>query len=202
MLCPIKSSKCLAFLNPGGRRGDLISEILGPSLSPSLQPPTARRDTEASLAPRVYASFLISKFPPPPPFLSTFLPSTLFSSCVARSFRPTQIRRIVFQIPEDALGISAPRNRNAAAAAVVVVANVVSVLLSLPLRLFLLSFASLCVAVPPQFSDFLDSSPRALAHTFANCEVTGDGEQHVCMCVGKSRNLFTAREGKNRERDA
>lgn len=59
MLCPIKSSKCLAFLNPDGRRGDLISEILGPSLISRRLTDCSARGTGALSAPSSYASFLI-----------------------------------------------------------------------------------------------------------------------------------------------
>lgn len=59
VLCPIKSSKCLAFLNPGGRRGDLISEILGPSLVSRRLTNRSARGTGALSAPTSYASFLI-----------------------------------------------------------------------------------------------------------------------------------------------
>jgi len=57
VLCPIKSSECLAFLNPGGRRGDLISEILGalPVNPPSPRKPFSPRHRESA-----YASFLIT----------------------------------------------------------------------------------------------------------------------------------------------
>jgi hypothetical protein len=75
VLCPIKSSKCLAFLNPGGRRGDLISEILGPS--PVLVASPTARGTGASSTPSSYASFLITPLYllPPDPFpLASLVP--------------------------------------------------------------------------------------------------------------------------------